>query len=279
MASHPGILFRALCWNLFHGRDYPPDPKLFTTRSRLLRSSERNATHVQVNRPLLEEFASWIAGRDWRVALLQEAPPRWLRPLARRTGASGALALTSRNWCPCVRSAVAGWNPDLIASGEGGSNQLLVRAPARIAEVRRLTVVRRPERRRMLWARLELPDLGTLCVAGLHASKLETGNTGADVRAAAERAVQWSGSHPLIFGGDLNVRPEQAKELYRGTLEKRLGLTGALHGSIDQLLTRGLERVEPATRLAPAERELPGPDGLRIRLSDHAPVVATFGMK
>ena len=37
------------------------------------------------------------------------------------------LALTSRNVVPVLQGRVADWNPDLIASWEGGSNQLLVR--------------------------------------------------------------------------------------------------------------------------------------------------------
>ena len=53
---------RALTWNLFHGRDFPPDPSLFSARSRLLRITERNATHAQVNRDLFAEFASTLAG-------------------------------------------------------------------------------------------------------------------------------------------------------------------------------------------------------------------------
>ena len=78
---------RVLSWNLYHGRDFPPDAALFTLRSRLLRVTERDETHVQVNRPLREEFAGWIAGREWDVALLQEAPPLWFRS-SRRPGAS-----------------------------------------------------------------------------------------------------------------------------------------------------------------------------------------------
>ncbi|MGB7589566.1 MAG: hypothetical protein WBM00_12770, partial [Solirubrobacterales bacterium] len=64
--------FTAICWNLFHGRDFPPDPALLTWRSRLLGISERNSTHIQVNRNLLPEFASLLAGAEWDVALLQE---------------------------------------------------------------------------------------------------------------------------------------------------------------------------------------------------------------
>ena len=91
---------RVLSWNLYHGRDFPPDKALFTLRSRLLRVTERNATHVQVNRSLFREFSGWLAEHEWDVALLQEAPPLWFRGFARRTGASGARAFTSRNVVP-----------------------------------------------------------------------------------------------------------------------------------------------------------------------------------
>ncbi|HEX8689256.1 MAG TPA: hypothetical protein VF729_03340, partial [Solirubrobacterales bacterium] len=67
----------AISWNLFHGRDFPPDPALLTWRSRLLRISERNGTHLQVNRELLPEFAELLAAAEWDVALLQECPPRF----------------------------------------------------------------------------------------------------------------------------------------------------------------------------------------------------------
>src|SRR6185369_16973958 len=54
--------FTVLVWNLFHGRDFPPDPGLRTWRSRLLRFDERNETHVQVNRDLTAEFAQLLSG-------------------------------------------------------------------------------------------------------------------------------------------------------------------------------------------------------------------------
>ena len=56
-----------LAWNLFHGRDFPPDPALRTWRSRLLRLDEHNETHVQVNRDLTKEFATLLAGTAWDV--------------------------------------------------------------------------------------------------------------------------------------------------------------------------------------------------------------------
>ena len=62
----------ALTWNVFHGRDFPPDPALFTWRSWLFGVEERNETHVQVNRDLLDEFADVLAAARWDVALLQE---------------------------------------------------------------------------------------------------------------------------------------------------------------------------------------------------------------
>ena len=51
--------------------------------NRLLTTTERGATHAQVNRPLLDEFAHVLDGFEWDIALLQEAPPRWFRELAR----------------------------------------------------------------------------------------------------------------------------------------------------------------------------------------------------
>ena len=75
------------------------------------------------------EFAAMLAGAEWDVALLQECPPRFAEPLAarlRRRGAPGAdLAQLARRRCARLAAAL---NPDLIASGEGGSNLTLVRA-------------------------------------------------------------------------------------------------------------------------------------------------------
>src|SRR5688572_1432677 len=128
-----------LTWNLFHGRDHPP---------------EGSVEHVGVNRVLRGEFAEVLAREPWDIALLQEAPPHWLRPLAEAAGASGTSALTSRNFGALIRRRLAEWDPDRIASGEGGSNQILARSGWRIRETRRLTLTLLPERRRLVWARL-----------------------------------------------------------------------------------------------------------------------------
>jgi endonuclease/exonuclease/phosphatase family metal-dependent hydrolase len=270
---------RVLSWNLYHGRDFPPDPALFTLRSRLLRVTELGATHVQVNRVLREEFMGWIAEHDWDVALLQETPPLWFRALGRRARSHGVRVLTSRNVLPPLQRAAANLNPDLVASWEGGSNQLFVRAPGRVLEQRNMTLTLRPERRRMIWARVRLPGGETVCVANLHASAGLPHKAAGEVIAAAGSAVEWSAGDPLVFGGDLNLRPANDPLPFAELRERfRLGdATGPQ--AIDHVLARDLEVVERPRRLPAEERELPHPGGLRLRLSDHAPVIASVEVR
>jgi endonuclease/exonuclease/phosphatase family metal-dependent hydrolase len=266
--------FTALAWNLFHGRDFPPDPALFTWRSRLLRRSERNATHLQLNRDLLPDFAELLAAARWDVALLQECPPRFAAPLARACDAQAHRVLTSRNSLGALRSLAARANPDLVASGEGGSNLTLVRAGriGGIVERRELTIHRgRPERRAMGFAR----TASGLCVADLHATNGRPDLATEDVLAAAGAASEWAGEAPLLFGGDLNLRPAESPEAFE-LLRDRHGLDGpTAPGAIDHLLVRGLETGEPPRPWPPERRELRR-GGLALRLSDHAPVEAVF---
>ena len=260
-----------ITWNLFHGRDFPPDPALYTWRSRLRRVTERNATHVQVNRELFREFAEALCAARWDVALLQECPPRWSAALAAACKAVPQRSLTSRNSLGAVRGMLARWNPDLLGSWEGGSNLTLFRGLGAdgLLDRRELVLRRLPERRTMAFARL---DSG-LCVANLHASTSPR-LAAAEVRRAAEAAVAWAGESPLILGGDFNLRPGQTPLFEE--LATRFGL-GAPTGpdSIDHILVRGLEIVDRPTAWPPEARELPS-EGLRLRLSDHAPVEARF---
>jgi endonuclease/exonuclease/phosphatase family metal-dependent hydrolase len=288
------VEFTAVSWNLFHGRDFPPDPALFTWRSRLLRIEERNGTHVQVNRELVDEFAELLAGAEWDVALLQECPPRFMAPLAKASGAEAHGVLTSRNSLRSLRAFLARHNPDLIASGEGGSNLTLVRHGFRCAlctpEVQKAhrsggILERReleihsggPERRAMALTRIATGDGegAELCVANLHATNDKPDLATADVLRAAEAAVEWAGDSPLLFGGDLNLRPSKDPGVFEA-LRERFGLSGPTHAdAIDHLLVRNLDVVEPATAWPAERREVPG-HGLQLRLSDHAPVQARF---
>lgn len=265
-----------ISWNIFHGRDAPPDRSLLTWRSRITRRSERNGTHIQVNRDLLPEFTRILASRElgWDVALLQECPPRWADALAARLGAEAHVSLTSRNSQAALRAAIARRNPDLIASGEGGSNLILVRPAAGRILLRREIALRpgpRPERRTMAFAEL---DSG-LCLANLHATNDRPELACEELRKAAATAVAWSQDRPLIFGGDFNLRPAETPELFT-QLERDFGLDGITGPrSIDHILARGLTVTEPPRALPAAEREV-GEEGLALRLSDHAPVLATY---
>ena len=263
----------AITWNLFHGRDFPPDPALFTWRSRLLGTTERNATHVQVNRDLLPEFCRLLAGAEWDVALLQECPPRWSEPLARACGAEAHRVLTSRNSLGRLRALAARLNPDLVASGEGGSNLTLIRK-GEVVERRELAIHEgRPERRALAFTRT-----GTgLCLANLHATNDRPELAREDVLRAAAAATEWAGGTPLIFGGDLNLRPQESPAIF-AELRERFDLAGptAPH-AIDHLLARELDPIEPPRPWPAKDREL-REDGLALRLSDHAPVEARFAL-
>jgi endonuclease/exonuclease/phosphatase family metal-dependent hydrolase len=267
--------FTVLAWNLFHGRDFPPDPGLRTWRSRLLRFDEQNETHIQVNRDLTTEFATLLAGARWDVAMLQECPPRFAEPLAAAAGAEWHRTLTSRNALGPLRALLAHQNPDLMASGEGGSNLLLVRVPGRlggIAERREIAIHEgAPERRTMGFIR----TASGVCVANLHATNDKPKLAAQDVLKAARAASEWAGERPLVFGGDLNLRPAQQPEVFE-RLEDEFGLAApTAPDAIDHVLCRNLEVVERPAQWPPEKRELPL-EGKRLRLSDHAPVQAGF---
>jgi endonuclease/exonuclease/phosphatase family metal-dependent hydrolase len=246
---------RVLTWNLFHGRDLPVD--------------------VDYKQSLHAEFAALLARFEWDIALLQEAPPRFFRELAFTAGANGRMVKTSRNQLGFLRGWIADRAPDLIKSGEGGSNQILFRPPWVVAEERRLTLAWLPERRRMQWLRLEHPNGMTVCVANLHASAHKPARAAQEVERAADSALAWTGNHALLLGGDFNVRPAEQPWIFERLAE--LGFTGPTGPKlIDHLLARGMT-VSEAPRQLPAERrEVAAGAAPRVRLSDHAVVVATF---
>lgn len=209
------------------------------------------------------------------MALLQEAPPRWFRELASAAAADGRLVKTSRNQLGFLRGWVADRRPDLIKSGEGGSNQVLVRSPWSIDEDRHLTLASIPERRRMIWLRLRHPSGASLCVANLHATAHAPERAAREVERAARAAREWSGDCPLILGGDFNVRPAVEPWIFQRLEED--GFSGPTGPKlIDHVLARGPSVVEGPHQLPAERRDVPAPGAERVRLSDHAPVAAAF---
>jgi endonuclease/exonuclease/phosphatase family metal-dependent hydrolase len=115
-------------------------------------------------------------------------------------------------------------------------------------------------------------DGAALAVANLHASTGGRERTRAQVHEAARLAVEWSGDVPLVYGGDLNLRPAQAPADFE-RLRTELGLRGDTPPkAIDHLLARGARPLgPPEARVA----ELPE-EGRSLQLSDHAYVTAAF---
>jgi endonuclease/exonuclease/phosphatase family metal-dependent hydrolase len=280
-----GTTFTVVSWNLYHGRDAPPDPALHGWRSRLLGETEDNGAYLQVNRSLEREFAEVIAAGRWSVCLLQETPPSWRRILAAGCGARAFGCLTSRNQFRPLTSLLARRNPDLIGSWEGGSNLTLVREPWQLVEAEQRCLLLNPfrerglrERRRMSFVRLRSSERGAsereLCVANLHASHYSRRQAEREIRRAARAAIAWARGVPLVLGGDLNVRP-RSSSLF-AELERDFGLAPATDpDAIDHILVRGPELLDPPARCPPRELEVARNGGRRrIRLSDHAPVAA-----
>jgi endonuclease/exonuclease/phosphatase family metal-dependent hydrolase len=205
-------------WNLMHGRAVPP-----------------------ARRGLFEEFAQALAGWEWDVALLQEAPPWWPDELAARLGAEARSVLTSRNAALWLRRAVAVRWPDLIKSNGGGSNAVLVRELG-VEEHRVRRLGRWPERRWMHAVRLG----DGIWVGNLHTeARVDQG------RVAAETLRSWAGGSPAVLGGDFNVAGLELPGFVRA----------GGHG-VDQVFVAGLAAEEV--------RVLE-----RGSLSDHPPVLVS----
>ena len=115
-----------------------------------------------------------------------------------------------------------------------------------------------------------------LCVANLHATndRPERPRTRSGC-APPSAAASGPASGPLVFGGDLNLRPAERPAVF-AELSERFGLAApTAPDAIDHLLVRGLEPVEPPPAWPPERREL-DESGHALRLSDHAPVVCNL---
>ncbi len=281
MASHPGIV-RTVTWNLFHGRDHPPDRALFTWRSRLLRRTERNATHVQVNRPL-RRGVRLGAGR---------------RGLGRRAAAGGAAALAAgaARGLPRGRRAgpdlaqlaglacaalAADLNPDLIASGEGGSNMMLVRSPGAIAG-HRDGGAGAPARAAhdAAGAPAACPRASGCAWPACTCRWTPPGRGPARSLRAADARSRSRAGEPLLFGGDLNLRPSRQPEAF-AELERRHGLAPPT-GRRRHRPPAGARDWPWPRRRTPSRRpraSSPRSAGRVLRLSDHDLVAAGFEMR
>ena len=209
-----------LTWNLFHGRAVPP-----------------------AGRDLQAEFAAALGGWEWDVALLQEVPPWW--PAA--FGYEHRTALTSRNLGLALRRRLAQRWPDVMRSGGGSANAILVRGE-RILEHRRRRLRWLPERRVLHAVRLS----SGAWVANLHAQVHSDERACADIAQAAETVRAWSQGAPFVLGGDMNVRSPAAAGLVHAGGH---GVDHVLTSFTPQATTRVLDR---------------GP------LSDHAPVLVAL---
>jgi endonuclease/exonuclease/phosphatase family metal-dependent hydrolase len=211
---------RVVTWNLFHGRSLPP-----------------------AGRSLRDEFAAALADWEWDVALLQEVPPWWPRVLAQRAGAQERTVLTSRNWLAPLQQALAERLPDVMKSWGGGANAILSRRG--IEDHRRTTLRRWPERR--VAHAVRMSD-GTWA-ANLHATAHRPARAVVDLWRARAAALEWSGTAPLVLGGDFNLRDPQVP-----------GFVHAAGGTVDHVFCRGWEPRGSGKALPRGE------------LSDHAPV-------
>jgi endonuclease/exonuclease/phosphatase family metal-dependent hydrolase len=212
---------KVLTWNLFHGRAVPP-----------------------AGRSLQHEFATALARWHWDVALLQEVPPWWPPAL----DGPYDVALTSRNALLPLRRVLAERWPDVMRSGGGSANAILVRGGERIAARARRRLRLWPERRVVHAVRLEPSGVW---VANLHAQVHSEQRARADAEQAAAAARRWAGDDaPVVLGGDFNVRRPAAA-----------GFTPAGGHGVDHVLVRHLRAVGRAEVVA------------RGPLSDHAPVL------
>ena len=217
---------RVLTWNLYHGRSVPPS-----------------------GRDLFEDFAAHIAGWDWDVALLQEVPPWWPRPLAERSRASMRMCITGRTLVLPLQRFVADRLPDLMKSWGGGSNAILVRR-ARIVDHREERLRRLPERR---WMHALQLDDGTW-IGNLHAQTQPRPQPEEDIARASVALNRWAGDAPrVLLGGDFNIGDPAPVGL------ERIG-----GGGVDFLYARGVTRVSGEKLDAGS-------------LSDHAPLL--FGVR
>ena len=219
---------RVLTWNLKHGRSVPPS-----------------------RHELLDEFGAALQRWDWDVALLQEVPPWWTAPLARRLGAEHRQALTSRNALPRLRRSLARRWPEVMKSQGGGANAIIARRD-RIVAHRVQPLARTPERRVAHGVSLGCG----VWVVNLHATAHDDAAAERDGATAADSALLWARGEPLVFGGDFNLRAPQWP-----------GFATAGGHDVDHVFTAGAVTARRTAEVLD-----------RGELSDHAPVAVDLSL-
>ena len=222
---------RVLTWNLFHGRSVPGS-----------------------GRDLFDEFRDALDDLPWDVVLLQEVPPWWPPRLAQALGCEQRMVLTSRNELPALRRAIAVRFPDVIKSGGGGANAILVRAD-RIVDAHSRRLCRRPERR---WVHGVQLACG-VWVSNLHATAHDTAAAQHDLAAALRATREWAreARAPFVLGGDFNLRTIAAD-----------GVRTVADSDVDHIIL--------GERIAPTGPATVLPHG---HLSDHAPLAVTVELE
>ena len=104
-----------------------------------------------------------------------------------------------------------------------------------------------------------------VCIANLHATNDQPPLAIEDVLKAARAAERWAGDSPLIFGGDLNLRPAEDPEVF-ARLEDEFGLAAADRAAGDRPPAgprpRGARAADPLAAGAPraaGRRPCPAP--------------------
>ena len=212
-----------------------------------------------------------LAGAEWDVALLQECPPRFAGAAGaglRRRGAPGAhLAQLARRPARARRPPQP--RPDRLRRGrlepDPGPRRRARSAGSSSGASWRSTTGGRSGGR---WPSPAPPP--ALCVANLHATNDRPELATEDVLRAAEAASEWAGDAPLLFGGDLNLRPGESPGVF-DELRERFGLAAPTGPRRDRpparpRAWRSSSRPRP---WPPERRELragrPGPAPLRPR--------------
>ena len=228
-----------------------------------------------------------IAAADWSVCLLQEAPPAWARSARERARSSAYRVLTSRNQLGFAAAAAGPLEPGpdgllgrrlepdpgaaAVADRRPGSHPAAQPAPAT-----------RPARTPADGRSCGCDATGRrsasrtcTCTRGCATARRARGaGGGSSGRQVGRSARRWCSAATSTC----------ARAIPRSSTSSSAASASPHRPRRMRSITcsqRGLEVVRPPSAWAPRARELEAPVGMelrRLRLSDHAPVEATFGL-